>query len=673
MSEAKRTSQKKAAQATSGIEPTLQDTVLFPERNPSPVLRVSRDGTLLFANAASERLLQAWRCTVGDTVPARVCESVDTALSGGQVTGMELTCDSTIYVFSVAPVAAKDYANLYGYDVTYDISQRRKMETALRRLNERLEEKVAARTEELAEMVETLRGEVDRRRQAESLLQRRSRILEGFFCNTITPLAFLDKSFNFVRVNEAYAEADGKGPEDFVGKNHFELYPNDENREIFERVVQTKESYHALARPFDYPNAPQRGTSYWNWLLTPLLDEAGEVEYLVLNLEDVTERQLAFDELERRASQLQRLTLELSQAEDHERRRLAEILHDDLQQLLVGAKLHLNILTNRAGSDSELSDVVEQVRKLITESIDKSRSLSRELSPPLLQQGGLGEALTWLAQQMFTTCGLTVQVDAGEEADVDSDALRIFVYKAAQEMLFNVVKHARVKEAKIELRRVAGYVRLVVSDEGQGFDANKLTGSSGTGFGLFSIQERVHLLGGWMKFKSVPGKGSVFVLALPESERSAAAAEMIEANGSERVRHAVARTPASHRLGRRHLRVLLVDDHKVMRQGLAALLDEEPDIEVVGQAGNGRDAVTLAEQLQPDVIVMDVVMPVLRGDEATRQIKTQRPAARIIGLSIVEDGNVSEKMFRAGAEAFLSKTDPSEKLLAAIRGVKWED
>jgi DNA-binding NarL/FixJ family response regulator len=116
------------------------------------------------------------------------------------------------------------------------------------------------------------------------------------------------------------------------------------------------------------------------------------------------------------------------------------------------------------------------------------------------------------------------------------------------------------------------------------------------------------------------------------------------------------------------LRVLLADDHKVMREGLAALLNEQPDVEVVGQAGNGREAVDLACRLVPDVVVMDVAMPVMAGDEAARRIKRHVPRVRVVALSMFEEADMAEAMRKAGAEAYLLKTAPSEKLLAAIRG-----
>jgi DNA-binding NarL/FixJ family response regulator len=104
-----------------------------------------------------------------------------------------------------------------------------------------------------------------------------------------------------------------------------------------------------------------------------------------------------------------------------------------------------------------------------------------------------------------------------------------------------------------------------------------------------------------------------------------------------------------------------------MREGLAAMLAEQPDLEVVGQAGNGRDAISLARKLAPDVVVMDAVMPVLDGEQAARQIKADLPTVRIIALSMAEDKRAYRAMLEAGAERYLSKADPSDRLVAAIR------
>ena len=400
------------------------------------------------------------------------------------------------------------------------LEEREQREQRLRQLTEHLGDEVEAKTKTLTDTIDRLHDEVAGRALAEGELQKSSQMLEAFFEHTISPLVFMDRNFNFLRVNEAYARADGKSPEYFVGKNHFALYPSPENQAAFEQVVRTRQPYRAYAKAFAFPDAPQPGITYWNWWLTPLLNDLGEVQFLVLNLEDVTELQKAFVELQERTRQLQQLTLELSQAEDRERKRLAGILHDDLQQLLAAAKFHLGLLSKHAKGDAdihgEILEMAGQVREMLQEAIDKSRSLSHELSPPGLSESNLCETFAWLAQQFQTKHGLTVHLDACDEIELPSEPLKAVLYKAAQEMLFNVVKHAQVTEARLRLRRRNGYICLSVSDRGQGFDPQR-RGRTG-GFGLLGIRERVKLLGGRMRARSAKGKGSTFLITVPASQ-----------------------------------------------------------------------------------------------------------------------------------------------------------
>ncbi len=367
-------------------------------------------------------------------------------------------------------------------------------------------------------------------------------------------------------------------------------------------------------------------------------------------------------ELEHRTRQLQRLTLELSRTEDRERKRLAEILHDDLQQILTASTFHLHILRSRLKNNQALQDVAAQVHQLLNQAIDTSRNLSHELSPVVLYRNDLGTTFEWLAQQVRAKHGLTVHVEVRGHVDSPSDAHKAFLFRAAQEILFNIVKHAQVKEARVRLQRMRGQLWLTIGDQGQGFDPKTLDKTSG--FGLLSIRERVELLGGRMKIRSAKGSGSTFLLTIPDAQ----AADTPAVGAARPVRRCAATREPAPPAGERALRVLLVDDHQIVREGLATLLGEQQDMEVVGQAGNGREAIELTSALEPDVVVMDVTMPGMAGDEATRQIKLRQPKTRIVALSMFEEAQMAEAMRQAGAEIYLVKTAPSEQLLAAIRG-----
>ena len=118
----------------------------------------------------------------------------------------------------------------------------------------------------------------------------------------------------------------------------------------------------------------------------------------------------------------------------------------------------------------------------------------------------------------------------------------------------------------------------------------------------------------------------------------------------------------------KRLRIVLADDHAVMRQALRSILEHNTDVTVVGEAPDGIEAVSMAVALTPDIMIMDVNMPRMDGIEATRQIKRKRPAIIVIGLTVIDDKHVTEAMKAAGAEAVLLK-DASEQLLEAIRAL----
>jgi len=393
------------------------------------------------------------------------------------------------------------------------------------------------------------------------------------------------------------------------------------------------------------------------------IDEVKRAEQTLRELTATLENKVAerTAELEHRARLLQKLALELSEAEDRERRRVAEILHDDLQQVLAAAKFHLNLMKHRLQYDPSLRATALQIDDMLKDAIEKSRSLSHELSPAVLHYSDWAEMLGWLANQVQAKYGLVVHVQAYGQVILHSDALKGFLYRAAQELLFNVVKHARVPEARVQVRRLGRYIGLSVSDRGRGFDVQALREAAG--FGLLSLRERIELLGGRMKIKSVRGQDSTFVV-VPDGE-TPADRRLRRENGEQPdmgTPSSVLRPPSSV------LRVLVADDHEIVREGLISLLSEEQAVEVIGEATNGREAVDLAGRLQPDMVIMDVSMPLIDGDDATRQIKRHLPKTRVVALSMHAEPETIERMHRAGAESYVLKTASSADLLAAIRG-----
>jgi PAS domain S-box-containing protein len=383
----------------------------------------------------------------------------------------------------------------------------------------------------------------------------------------------------------------------------------------------------------------------------------------ITDLKQAEEKLLqAHEDLAKRADQLRALTAELTLSEQRERSRLAKVLHDHLQQLLVAAKFRTTILAR--GGDDVTKQAAKEVEDLIDASIAASRSLTAELSPPILHESGLNAGLQWLSRRMAETHGLFVDIGL-EESGPLPEAQKILLFESVRELLFNVVKHANVNKALVSLHRFDDSLNVIVSDQGHGFDPTSLSaaGETGKGFGLFAIRERLELMGGSIKIESNPGQGSRFVLSLP-----VASPEKIDQKPRFDIVLPEAKLIAPVHSGQdRKIRVMLVEDHAVVRQGIANLLANEPDIEVVGQAADGQEAIELAAKLLPHVILMDTSMPKLSGVEATRKICNDWPEIRVIGLSMFEDADRTQGMRDAGAVDYLTKSGAAEDLIKTIR------
>jgi len=377
--------------------------------------------------------------------------------------------------------------------------------------------------------------------------------------------------------------------------------------------------------------------------------------------ERTAELALKNKELQRRAEQLSRLASELTLTEKRERNNLAKVLHDNLQQVLAAATVRLQAATDSAG-ESEHIDTICDAQNLIRQSINMCRSLTIELSPTILHEAGLVAGLEWLARSMHSKYGLAVDLQSDKDVDPNRQDIRILLFESVRELLFNVVKHAGVHHAQVILSRSKEALKIVVSDAGSGFDSDQIGRCEKTGgFGLFSIRERLELLGGSMAIQSAPQQGAVFTLVAPVNDSSKAVTPAVEHTPPSIIKKAA----NTHVAGT--LSILLVDDHSIFRQAMAARLNREQDIEILGEAGNGVEAIEKARELQPDVILMDFSMPQMDGVEATRRIHAEMPSIRIVGLSMYQEADRAKSMLDAGASDYVTKTAQLDQLLNAIR------
>ena len=234
-------------------------------------------------------------------------------------------------------------------------------------------------------------------------------------------------------------------------------------------------------------------------------------------MREIEERKIAEQALIDHQDRLRRLSTELLQTEERERRRIATEIHDRIGQTLAVTKIQLGALKAALATDERV-EMVEDIRQLIARTIKDTRTLTFELSPPVLYELGLHAALEWLAETVRQQTGLQVTVERESGVPELEISRRVFLYQAVRELMFNVAKHARAAKAEIRIGSRPSAVSVQVIDNGSWTDSsNKIAEGKqdDSGFGLFSIREQIRYYGGRLEVSPVPDGGTCATLTMP--------------------------------------------------------------------------------------------------------------------------------------------------------------
>ena len=326
-------------------------------------------------------------------------------------------------------------------------------------------------------------------------------------------IAIVDRMFAPLFVNNAYATMFGyQNPEELLELgSHLDLFaPQD--RELVSAYAAARLRGDEIPVAYELGGVRKDGCRLHMVGTLRLISWKGQPAFQITTT-DISERKRTEARLKESQQQLRRLAVEISLAEEKERRRIASELHDSAIQDLALAKIKLGDVEKSCSAGSGKAKF-DEVRALLGRSIHQARSLIFELSPPVLYELGLVAAVEWMAEQFESQHGIGCRVAADQgETGLRTD-IEVVLFQVLRELLINVVKHANASRVDIELRRTNDNFLLRVSDDGNGFDADSITPGAGTGgFGLFNIRERLQLLGARLEIDS--GVGTRVVVTIP--------------------------------------------------------------------------------------------------------------------------------------------------------------
>jgi two-component system response regulator NreC len=298
---------------------------------------------------------------------------------------------------------------------------------------------------------------------------------------------------------------------------------------------------------------------------------------------------------------------------------------------------------DRKKSNAVLQELLK-ARQDVGVIMDKIRDLSHTLYPRILDTLGLTAAVKELAHQAARFSSMSVAFALKGKPRPLNKEVEIAIYRCCQEAINNAIRHSEAKRLSIVVRFARSELRITVEDNGRGFNPRKLYDSNSRmmSSGFWTIRQRMADIGAAFRVSTADGHGTVIEMMVPYSSGKLMSEEKIS--------------------------VLLADDHTILRHGLRRILAAEDDIEVVAEAANGLEAVKLAKQLQPNVVIMDISMPDQDGLESLRQIVKSLPS-RVLMLTVHLEHQFITEALSAGAAGYLAKDSLDRELISAVRTV----
>jgi PAS domain S-box-containing protein len=341
------------------------------------------------------------------------------------------------------------------------------------------------------------------------------RFLSSIAENITDSITVTDANFAITYINKVGENFFGYTLDELKGKTPgiFNAEPRAEQiqQELY-KIVSSGKTYlgESLNRRKD------GSTFYCEYKVTPLKDSNGIIYAYTSIQRDITERKEAEVKLLAYQEQLRALTSEMILVEERERRRIASELHDQIGQNLALCKLKVAALEKNLGDDAMKGELAV-VCRLLECSIQDARSLIFDLSPPILYELGFSAALEWLAERIQEQFHVPVEFESRlRDPELKNDQ-QVILFQVVRELLINVGKHSRASQAKIILSHEGPSLKIQVNDNGVGFDASQIfvPREQNSGFGFFSMRERLNFLGGGLEVKSKPGQGSQIILTVP--------------------------------------------------------------------------------------------------------------------------------------------------------------